>query len=70
MDAFSAYIKTIADKSGQPLTNKDFDNARIQQAKQAIFNKLYEVNNIPGYTQKIQAYNSRPGMKDRDKISK
>lgn len=65
---YSAYLKMFTDKEGKPLTNKDFNSGQIKQLQQAVYNKMFE-NDIPGYTQKIEAYNNRPGMKDRDKIN-
>lgn len=70
MDAYSAYLKMFLDKQGKPLTNADFNEARLNQARQAVYNKMFEDNNIPGYYAKLDNYNSNPNIKERDKINK
>lgn len=67
-NAYTAYLNMFGD-TNPLLTQRNFNDRQLQQLKQAIYNKRYEVNNIPGYYQKVQAYNSRPDITSRDRIN-
>lgn len=67
-NAYTAYLNMFGNTN--PLLNEsNFNNKQLQQLRQAIYNKQYEVNNIPGYYQKVEAFNKNPRTKSGDKIN-
>lgn len=67
-NAYTAYLNMFGNTN--PLLNEsNFNNKQLQQLRQAIYNNRYERNNVPGYYQKVEAYNSRPDITSGDRIN-